>query len=245
MHPTDADVLLVGTDGSEIYEIGIEGGEDLHAGPIVSGHCKDELWGLCENPVKREYCSVGDDGTLRIWDIVTKSMRAENGFLDLKGMARAVCFSPDGSLLAVAFGGSVGRGRQKCDGEFVVLNATTLESVHKGKDSKEWSQVIKFSPDGNTLAIGSHDNHIYLYDTNKKFKLRAKFKKHNSFITHFDFSADSQFLVSNCGAYELLFSDVFTGNQVSQRAASEASSKRSELVTTSVQTRNICEPLLN
>ena len=39
--------------------------------------------------------------------------------------------------------------------------------------------------------------------------------KHSSYITHLDFSADSRFLQSNCGAYELLFADVSTGRQVS------------------------------
>ena len=210
----DGDRLLVGTDGSQIFELSASSGEDLHDGPIVSGHCKDELWGLAENPVRREYCSVGDDGSLRVWDVATKTNRRENGFKDLGGMARAVCYDPKGEMIAVGFGGTVGRGRQKCDGEFLVLDAKTLEIIHKGKDSKEWIQCIKFSPDGKTLAIGSHDNSIYLYECKKKFKLRAKFSKHNSFITHFDFSADSQFLASNCGAYELLFSDVFTGNQI-------------------------------
>ena len=62
--------------------------------------------------------------------------------------------------------------------------------------------------------MGSHDNKIYLYAVDKGYKLRAKFTGHNSFITHLDFSADSQFLQSNCGAYELLFSDVLTGNQI-------------------------------
>lgn len=33
------------------------------------------------------------------------------------------------------------------------------------KDSKEWIEVITFSPDGNYVAIGSHDNHIYIYTT--------------------------------------------------------------------------------
>jgi microtubule-associated protein-like 6 len=36
----------------------------------------------------------------------------------------------------------------------------------------------------------------------------VKGKKHNSYITHFDFSADGAFLQSNCGAYELLFWDL-------------------------------------
>ena len=216
--------LLLGTEGSEIFELDVETCQDLHHGPLVCGHYKDELWGLAESPVKREFATVGDDGTLRLWDLRRRGQREGESRVALVGMARAVCYSPDGRLIAVGFGGSVGKGRSKCDGEIAIYNAETLEIVHKAKDSKEWIQDLKFAPDGKTLAVGSHDNTIYFYtiDTENiggtfKFnscKLRSKFSKHSSFITHLDFSEDSTFLRSNCGAYELLFSDVFTGNQI-------------------------------
>jgi len=85
--------------------------------------------------------------------------------------------------------------------------------VHKGHDAKEWIQDVKFSPDGATLAVGSHDNKVYLYDVAGGFSLKATAGAHNSFITHFDFTADSQHIQSNCGAYELLFHEVATGKQ--------------------------------
>ena len=206
--------LLIGTEGSEIFEVDVESCKDLHNGPLISGHYKDELWGVAQNPVKREVATVGDDGTLRVWDLTSRALRAGENILALVGMARAACYSPDGKMIAVGFGGSVGKGRQKCDGEFAVFDSATLSLIHKAKDSKEWIQDLKFSPDGKTLAVGSHDNTVYFYAVDKAWKLRSKFSKHSSFITHLDFSEDSTFLKSNCGAYELLFSDVFTGNQI-------------------------------
>merc|ERR1711865_343019 len=77
--------------------------------------------------------------------------------------------------------------------------------IHEDRKSKQWISDIKYSPDGFTLAIGSHDNTIYLHDVNNSYTVRAMCTKHNSFITHFDFSMDSATLQSNCGAYELLF----------------------------------------
>jgi WD40 repeat protein len=56
----------------------------------------------------------------------------------------------------------------------------------------QWISDVKFSPDGATLAVGSHDNMIYLYDVQKGFKLRKKLKAHSSYITHMDFSSDSR-----------------------------------------------------
>ena len=68
------------------------------------------------------------------------------------------------------------------------------------------------------MAVASHDNQIYIYDVSNGYMLRSQFAKHNSFITHFDFSSDSAFIMSNCGAFELLFADV--GNGARQTCAS-------------------------
>ena len=81
-----------------------------------------------------------------------------------------------------------------------------MEVIHSGRDSKEWISDVKFSPDSNTFAVGSHDNKIYLYDARGgRFSLKATCAKHTSYITHFDFSSDSSSIQSNCGGYELLF----------------------------------------
>jgi len=33
------------------------------------------------------------------------------------------------------------------------------------KDAKEWIECMQYSPDGDKLAVGSHDNNIYIYRT--------------------------------------------------------------------------------
>ncbi|CAM9297903.1 unnamed protein product, partial [Heterosigma akashiwo] len=207
--------LLVGTQGSEIYELPFT--EALHDNdgseilPLVTGHCKDELWGLCCHPTLREYVTTGDDGTLRVWSIpkrrVARSVR-------LGGMARCCAYSHDGVHLAVGMGGSVGRGRQRVDGAVRIFAAGTLELLHEIKDSKQWISDVKYSPDGKYLAVGSHDNAVYLYKRRRGYARSSVFKKHNSYISHLDFSRDSQYLQSTCGAYELLFCDAHSGAQV-------------------------------
>lgn len=81
------------------------------------------------------------------------------------------------------------------------------------KDSKEWIEVLSYSPDGNLLAVGSHDNNIYIYSF-PDYKLKSTCSKHNSFITSFDWSKDSKYLRSICGAYELLYFEASTGNHL-------------------------------
>lgn len=70
--------------------------------------------------------------------------------------------------------------------------------------SKEWIEDMKFSPDGKWLAVGSHDNKIYLYDC-AKGKFVKKFGKSSSFITHIDWSVDSSYIRTNDGSYEILY----------------------------------------
>jgi len=61
---------------------------------------------------------------------------------------------------------------------------------------------MKYSPDESMLAVGSHDNNIYIYKINgNSYNLHGKLVGHNSFITNLDWSRDGQFIQSNCGAY--------------------------------------------
>ena len=62
------------------------------------------------------------------------------------------------------------------------------------------------------LAVGSHDNNIYLYDT-KDYSLLGKTNAHKSFIVAIDWSLDGSYLRSVCGAHELLF---FRTNKLDQ-----------------------------
>ena len=68
---------------------------------------------------------------------------------------------------------------------------------------------MHYSPDGAKLAVGSHDNNIYIYDANS-YELTGTLKAHNSFITCLDWCAESKYIRSVCGAYELLFFDTTT-----------------------------------
>lgn len=78
-----------------------------------------------------------------------------------------------------------------------------------------------YSPDGAKLAVGSHDNNIYVYDSHS-YNLLGKCTKHNSFITCIDWSKDSKYIRSVCGAYELLF---FSGETYQQDPSGPSNTK--------------------
>lgn len=149
-----------------------------------------------------EYCTVGDDRFLRLWDLHSHSQKL---CLDLNGMARACAYSPDGYYLAVGFGGTVGRGgKNKEDGIVRIFRfdttskGTSIMLVKEIKEAKAWISVVKYSPDGNYLAVGARDNNIYVYSVTQQYKRKAKFSKHNAGINQLDFSADGKYIQSCC-----------------------------------------------
>ena len=64
---------------------------------------------------------------------------------------------------------------------------------------------MKFSPDGNFLAVGSNDNFVDIYAVSQQFKKVGQCSGNSSFVTHLDWSEDSKYLQTNSGAAERLF----------------------------------------
>ena len=110
------------------------------------------------------------------------------------------------------------------DGTLTVrAGVDSLDSViASNNNSKEWIEVIRFSPDGAKLAVGSHDNTIYVYDTNG-YKLTGRLTGHSSFIVSLDWSLDGSYIRSVCGAHELLFFNVDTLKQDTNGASNTVS----------------------
>lgn len=199
--------LVIGTFASEIYEVDIETKEVKnlvrgHYAPSKGNAVTNEVWGLSIIN-QNSYATCSDDGTLRIWNIESKKQERVLKFGKEEGgdSTRARCVTANDKYLAVGF----------LDGNFKVFTHDLVQ-VHAAKDRKEEISDIKFSPDGTRLAVGSHDNFIDIYST-EDFKRVGICKGHSSFITHFDWSTDSAFIHSNCGAYELLFWEA-NGKQV-------------------------------
>lgn len=91
------------------------------------------------------------------------------------------------------------------DGSVTIRDLADVGTIVKElRDAEEWIEVAEFSPDGNYLAVGSHDTNIYLYETGS-FGLVGTCTKHNATITCIDWAQDSSYIRSVCNAYELLF----------------------------------------
>uniref|UniRef100_A0A8C1WLQ0 EMAP like 3 n=1 Tax=Cyprinus carpio TaxID=7962 RepID=A0A8C1WLQ0_CYPCA len=164
------------------------------------GHV-DEMWGLATHPTQNIFISCGNDRQVCVWN-------AEDHKLDwcttLEESGLCADFSPNGAVVSVGL--STGR--------WVVLDLQTKEVVSDLTDGNEQLSVMRYSPDGSFLAVGSHDNLIYIYNVTEGGRRYTRFGKctgHSSFITHLDWSKDGKYIMSNSGDYEILYWDVASG----------------------------------
>jgi microtubule-associated protein-like 6 len=200
--------VLFGTAVGDIFEIASDG-RNIHRVALSEGHGGQELCGISMHPTLDLFATTGDDALLRVWDYVshmaTKTVRLEMP-------SRCCAFSPDGRKIAVGFGAPNNAATtKKFDGKWVLLETDDYQLVHEGRDSLKYLTDMKYSPNGEILAIGSSDNRIYLYNMFANNTLIATLGQHRSFITALDFSMDSGWLQSNCGGYDLNFYEADTG----------------------------------
>ena len=80
----DGTRILVGTIGCEIYEISAGDGSNFFPGPLTQGHCRHQLWGLSMSPTKPEFCTVGDDQSVRVMGFEDQKS-SENGYARYHG----------------------------------------------------------------------------------------------------------------------------------------------------------------
>ncbi|KAM4542386.1 echinoderm microtubule-associated protein-like 1 isoform 6-T6 [Odontesthes bonariensis] len=182
--------VLIGTTKNFV----LQGSLDGEFTSITQGHT-DELWGLAVHPWKPQFLTCGYDRQVCLWD---SSMHQLIWNKSIEDTAQSAGFHPCGAVVAI--------GTQT--GRWLVLDTDSKDLVAVHTDGNEQLSVMRYGPDGNFLAIGSHDNYIYIYavaENGKKYSRVGKCSGHSSFITHLDWSVDSQYLVSNSGDYEILY----------------------------------------
>jgi WD40 repeat protein len=205
--------LVVGMEDSVILEIhGLGRGKEHTQNKVLEAHSSsknEELRGLAVSPVSdSEFATAGDDCKVIVWCMDKRRSICQT---TLNKKIRAITYSPDGTVLAV---GSE-------DGDIYILQSDTLaqvfvkmytkrEGIHT---SKHGICVLKFSPNGQYLAVGSYDRVLDIYDVPAGIKLISCGIGHTSYVSHLDWSTDSSFIQTNSANFDVMFWDV-EGQQI-------------------------------
>ncbi|XP_074480612.1 echinoderm microtubule-associated protein-like 2 isoform X1 [Sebastes fasciatus] len=192
----DGEEVLVGTTRNAILRGTFSDGFVA----IVQGHV-DEMWGLATHPSQNIFLTCGHDRQVCLWKTEEHKL---DWTITLEEYGLCADFCPNGSV--VSAGLSTGR--------WLVLDLLTTEVVFDSTDGNEQLSVMRYSPDGSFLAVGSHDNFIYIYTVTESGRRYTRFGKcngHSSFITHLDWSKDGKYIMSNSGDYEILYWDIAGG----------------------------------
>uniref|UniRef100_A0A4W3HNT7 EMAP like 4 n=1 Tax=Callorhinchus milii TaxID=7868 RepID=A0A4W3HNT7_CALMI len=184
------DQFLIGTSRNFILRGTFNDGFQVE----VQGHT-EELWGLATHPSKDLFLSCAQDRQVCLWNSVDHTLEWSK-ILDEPG--HCADFHPSG--VVVAIGTHTGR--------WFVLDAETKDLVSIHTDGNEQLSVMRYSPGGDYLAVGSHDNFVYIYtvsENGRKYSRQGKCTGHSSYITHLDWSPDTKYIMSNSGDYEILY----------------------------------------
>ncbi|XP_041269505.1 echinoderm microtubule-associated protein-like 4 isoform X2 [Onychostruthus taczanowskii] len=191
-----ADQFLVGTSRNFVLRGTFNDGFIVE----VQGHT-DELWGLASHPFKDLFLTCAQDRQVCMWNSVDHTLEWTR-LLDEPG--HCADFHPSGAVVAIG----------THSGRWFVLDAETRDLVSIHTDGNEQLSVMRYSVDGTLLAVGSHDNFIYLYvvtENGRKYSRYGKCTGHSSYITHLDWSPDNKYIMSNSGDYEILYWDIPSG----------------------------------
>lgn len=186
----------------------------------MQSHFDGETWGLELIDGGEKILTCADDNKFMLINATTKAVERTGKMAEAKSnntktctastmgvlapnqQARAICYSKKHGHVAVSdnYGDVTIRKFDDFDSEVTQLN-----------DAQEWNEVMRYSPCETMLAVGSHDNRVYIYDISEEGEYKKRFttgEKITSFVQSLDWTADSKYIRTTSGSHEKQYFNV-------------------------------------
>jgi len=202
----DKDSILVGLRDGSINLISQE-----QTTCLMKSHHEGELWGL-DVTGEETIITTGDDNKIMLWSAKERKNK-DVGLINIKGgpkikygassltslpdnqCARAVTVNEKTGEIAIGVN----------DGEVQVRDIKNVGVVRKSmKAGERWIEAMGYSPNGEYLAVGTHDSTIVLYTTDT-YEKKGVLKGNSAAILSLDWSMDSKYIRTVSLSYEYLF----------------------------------------